>query len=316
MGSTSLFRYEKRKYNVNLIINAGMKYFRFVYQVEGNAAEDIKASSDYRNEVGKCCSYLSRMYEYYFSPLRTGNLAGITIYLVGKSQLPELPESCENIKVLTKVIDTDLFARLSAKDKPIYILGLCQQAIMSLVDEMGWNREAFENTYSKIMNQEGCFREHWHKAKTSPDRQMKAQIYFEDDFESDGIYVDFTDRQGRLLNRIRFAPKGYQVHCKSIGEIQWVDNVSVKIQRTFGTGFSDTSDYWTVGVDGSVDYHSPRAEGVGASTHGLFALGTLFWEGSVVFENKRKGLELIKEAARRNYIHAKKWLEQNMENKD
>lgn len=39
-------------------------------------------------------------------------------------------------------------------------------------------------------------------------------------------------------------------------------------------------------------------------------------EGSVVFGNKRKGLELIKEAARRNYIHAEKWLERNVENKD
>ena len=48
---------------------------------------------------------------------------------------------------------------------------------MSLVYEMQWNTEVFERTYDKIISMGGLFREYWRKAKSSPNKQLKAQIY-------------------------------------------------------------------------------------------------------------------------------------------
>lgn len=73
-----------------------------------------------------------------------------------------------------------------------------------------------------------------------------------------------------------------------------------------------TSDYWMIGVDGSIEYHSPRVENTEINTHGLFDLGILYWEGKTIMQNPNKGLELIKKAADLNNKHAQKWLERNM----
>ena len=127
-----------------------------------------------------------------------------------------------------------------------------------------------------------------------------------------GIYIDFTDKRGKLIKRVQFAPKGYQIYCKGISELQWQDNSHVIIKRAFGHGFTKTSDYWMIGVDGSIEYHSPRVENTEINTHGLFDLGILYWEGKTIMQNPNKGLELIKKAADLNNKHAQKWLERNM----
>ena len=67
-----------------------------------------------------------------------------------------------------------------------------------------------------------------------------------------------------------------------------------------------------IGVDGSIEYHSPRVENTEINTHGLFDLGILYWEGKTIMQNPNKGLELIKKAADLNNKHAQKCLERNM----
>ena len=290
-----------------------MKYFRFVCDIKTKPSEAVDTTRDSPiNEVGVFCAYLSRMYEYYFPATQTDNVVSITVCLTEDAQEAEHPQSCANIKVVTNVMDIGKFTRLTPSGKSLYIIGLCQQAIMSLVSEMSWETESFEHTYNRILGKNCLFREYWRKAKCSPNRQLKAQIYFEDDYEKDGIYVDFTDKSGKLIKRVQFAPSGYHIYSKSISELEWENNSHVIIKRAFSHSCTKTCDYWIIGIDGSIDYHSPRAENSKVNPHGLFDLGILYWEGKIIMPNQDKGLELIRKAAELNYKHAQKWIERNI----
>lgn len=290
-----------------------MKYFRFVCDIKTKPSEAVNTTREgIINEVRIFCAYLSRMYEYYFPITQTDNVVSITVCLVEDTQEMEYPQSCANMKVVANVIDIDKFNQLTPNGKSLYIIGLCQQSIMSLVSKMCWNTEVFERTYHKIISKNCLFREYWRKAKSSPNKQLKAQIYFEDDYEKEGIYVDFTDKSGKLIKRVQFAPMGYHIYSKMISELQWENNSHVIIKRAFSHSCTKTCDYWIIGVDGSIDYHSPRTENVEVNPHGLFDLGILYWEGKIVMQNQDKGLELIKKAAELNYKHAQKWIERNI----
>lgn len=119
-------------------------------------------------------------------------------------------------------------------------------------------------------------------------------------------------KKEKLIKRVQFAPKGYQIYCKGISELQWQDDSHVIIKRAFGYGFKKTSDHWIIGINGSIDYYSPKVENTAVDPHGLFDLGILYWEGKAIMQNKDKGLELIKKAADLNSKHAQKWLERNI----
>ena len=189
-----------------------MKYFRFVCDIKKKLSEAVDATRDSAiNEVGIFCAYLSRMYEYYFPRTQTDNVVSITVCLIEENQEMQYPQSCANMIVVSNVIDIDKFKLLAPNEKSSYIIGICQQSIMSFVSKMCWNTEAFERTYNKVINKNCLFRDYWRKAKCSPNRQLRAQIYFEDDYEKDGIYVDFTDKLGKHIKRVQFAPKGCQI---------------------------------------------------------------------------------------------------------
>ena len=292
-----------------------MKYFRFVCDIKTKPSEAVNTTHDsIINEVRIFCAYLSRMYEYYFPAIQTDHVVSITVCLIEDTQEMGYPQSCANTKVVANVIEIDKFNQLTPNGKSLYIIGLCQQAIMSLVSKMRWNTEAFERTYNKIISKNCLFREYWRKAKSSPNRQLKAQIYFEDDYEKDGLYVDFTDKSGKLIKRVQFAPSGYHIYSKTISELQWGNNSHVIIKRAFVHSFTKTCDYWRIGIDGNIDYYSPRTECAEVNPHGLFDLGILYWEGKIVMQNQDKGLELIRKAADLNYKHAQKWIERNINN--
>ena len=118
-----------------------MKYFRFVCDIKTKPSEAVDTTRDSAiNEVGVFCAYLSRMYEYYFPATQTDNVVSITVCLTEDAQEAEHPQSCANIKVVTNVMDIGKFTRLTPSGKSLYIIGLCQQAIMSLVSEMSWEQ--------------------------------------------------------------------------------------------------------------------------------------------------------------------------------
>jgi hypothetical protein len=155
-------------------------------------------------------------------------------------------------------------------------------------------------------------REHYKKAVFSPDRQHKAQIYFEYDCQGTGTYVDFTNKKGELLQRVQFTPCGWSVICKSVGDIIWLSNETIRIyniqvERVDKGADSNTKYYWLISINGQVEYNCARAD----NPHLLFELGKKFCEGKMILENKEKGLSLIRQSAKLNYKHAENWLKRN-----
>ena len=156
-------------------------------------------------------------------------------------------------------------------------------------------------------------RGHYKKAVFSPDRQYKAQIYFEHDCQGTGTYVDFIHNNGELLQRVQFTPRGWSVICKSVGDICWLDNETIKIydiqvDRNDKNADCNTKYYWLISINGQVEYDCRKAD----DPHLLFELGKKFYEGKTILENKEKGLSLIQQSAKLNYKHAKNWLKRNL----
>lgn len=83
----------------------------------------------------------------------------------------------------------------------------------------------------------GLFREYWRKAKSSPNKQLKAQIYLKMIMRK-MVYTLTLLIKRETYKRVQFAPKGYQIYCKGISELQWQDNSHVIIKRAFGHGFT------------------------------------------------------------------------------
>ena len=157
-------------------------------------------------------------------------------------------------------------------------------------------------------------REHYRKAVFSPDKQHKAQIYFEYDCQSSGTYVDFTNKKGELLQRVQFTPWGWSVICKSVGDINWLDNEKIKINhiqvdRNDKEADSNTKYYWLISINGQVEYNCTKADE--QDPHLLFEFGKRIYSGREVLENKEKGLSLIRQSANLNYKHAQNWLKRN-----
>ena len=293
-----------------------MKYFRFYCGLNPEFPHDLR--SDYNEtmrEADSFCGYLARMYEFYFPATKTDKVSAFDVYLVDK-----LPEDIQfpqgQFSSTYNVINWTAFKRLSLREKPLYIIELCQQSMIDFARKENWNLTAFETAFEKINANNGLFREHWKKPVFSPNKQIKAQTYFEDDYEKKGTYIDFTNKEGNLIKRVQFTPSGYSVYCRDIGAIKWEDNFSVKIYylqtpRAGADYEGNTRDYWIVRTDGTVEFHYPRVEGVEPNPHGLFNLGILYWNGTTIMQDKEKGIELIRQSAELKYKHAEKWLKRN-----
>lgn len=288
-----------------------MKYFKFVCGDKGRLSNDFQTvNNNVRCEAERYCAYLSRMYEYYFRPIQTDGIVALTVCLVENLSECKQPDICVSYITVQNIIDLNKFAGLSCEAKSFYIIELCQDAIIKFVMQRQWDLTPFEATFEKMRNRRGLFREYWKKAITSPNKQIKARIYFEDDYDSNGVYADFVDRKGKLINRVKFAPQGYSIYCQDIGEIQWLDDSHIKIFYLSGCA-SQYRDYWVIELEGKVEFHY-RAEDSDNNSHSLFSLGLLYWNGTKIMQDRDKGLELIRKSAELNYKHAQAWLKNNI----
>ena len=165
------------------------------------------------------------------------------------------------------------------------------------------------------MKQRKClFREYYKKTIFSENKQYKARIYFEFDYERDGVYVDFSDKSNNYINRVQFTPSGYSIICQSVGGLEWIDNESVKVWNIqvpqIGTDAdSNRKNYWIIRTSGEVEFRNIYADE--NDPHALYQLGLYYMEGTHILKNETKGRELIKKAADLRYKHATKWLEKN-----
>jgi hypothetical protein len=276
-----------------------MKYFRF--------CADYKYQ--YKNIINRLALYLQEMYEYHFRPEKTGGVS--TFHITFADALPKLVGVVEPIIYTCAIVDWQQLETMSDEERLIYLLETCQKSILSCVQCENWNAQPFENAYQQIIDNKFGLRTHWKKAVPSSDRQYKAQVYFEYDYEKTGTYIDFTDKTGNLVKRVQFTPNGYAVLCKTIGNIIWTDSSHIRIYYIqvpkVGAGANCNTRYcWLISTDGEVDFCDAKAEQ--RDSHALYQLGCAYYEGEIVLEDRVKGLALIKQSAELKYKHAQKWL--------
>lgn len=280
-----------------------MKYFRFTCTSNGLFKDIISESQTY-------CNYLAHMYEYYFPATRTGSATSINIILADSSyDVAKKDLYCVGDIFIN--VNWNFVGGLSAKEKHKYFLSLCQNAIIYFIKQNGWNALPFENTFTKIQSNDFLFREHWKKSVLSPDKRLKAQIYFKHDYLSSGTYVDFMDKNNELLKRVQFTPSGYSIICDDVGLIRWIDDTHVAIfyvytPRAGREAETNTRDYWIIGFDESVEFINPKIND--DNPHAMYNLGLKFWDGKQIMPDKEKGILLITKSAELGFKHAQNWL--------
>lgn len=268
-------------------------------------------------ESDDCCRYLALMYEYYFTPIKTEGITAMNVVFHSDSQ-EDAQEILLNACILYIEPDQEVLRSLSRSGKMEYLLNLCQDRMIGYATDHNWSLTSFEAAYSTIVKKQYLFREHWKQAVFSPDRQIKAQIYFEHDYLSSGTFVDFTDKNNQPLRRVQFTPSGWSVLCDCVGFIKWNDNSTVKINRVYvpragRDAETNIRDYWLIGCNGDVAFIKPQADD--SDPQAMFALGTMLYEGRVVLMDKEKGLLLIQKSADLGYRHAQNWIRTHQINK-
>jgi len=272
-------------------------------------------------DANALCIYLSRMYEFYFPKTRTDGISQLRIHIVDDLEI-HARQSLYSPEDIYIFLDWNAYPYLSTPtEKSAFLMDIIQSAIIAYVKDKGWELSSFEIANNKIRENAYRFREYWKKAIVSPDKQHKAQVYFEYDYEKNATFVDFSYKKGNLISRVQFTPTGYSVICESIGTVKWFDDKHVIVYymgvSRLGKEHQDNlRDYWIVGIDGQVRFHYPRAEIEPLNAHALFNLGVLYWNGTIILQDKARGIELIKQAASMKYKHAGKWLNTNINSQE
>ena len=279
-----------------------MKYFRFDCMLNQQHAAVIYKASGY-------CNYLASMYEYYFTPVKTGGVSSLHVYIGDK-----LPTDSVQVTTIADIFvkaDWQLLETLSNEDINRYLLNNMQQAITEFAVKNNWDTEHFTTVYNTIVQNNFLFRHRIKKPVNSADKQIKAQIYFEYDYRNSGLFIDFRNKQGELINRIKFCPSGYYAFADVLGAVIWIDNEQLKINyKSAGESNNNTKHYWLVNINGDISFNDIRANE--SNPQALYSMGLNYYEGKIIIQDTEKGINLIKQAAEAGYKHAVNWLAKNI----
>lgn len=276
-----------------------MKYFRFIY---GNQSIDIKPDTEMSAEVSFYTEYLSRAYQFYFSPIKTEGFSTIIVYLADELPKQKIVEYGTFTAICT-LFDRRYFIELTEERKAEYIATICHSSIMEYVNDKRWNSKPFTDAFKHLKDSDYKFFDYYGRQKSSPDRQTRARIWFEDDYRERGTFVEFSDRSGSLTNLVKFTPSGLSVFNGDVKNLTWVDNECVRL--TFGD--DKRSEYWLVNRNGEVNFISPETD----DAQQMFRLGQMYWEGTRILRDEVKGTALIRQATERGYKHAMAWIKRN-----
>ena len=279
-----------------------MKHFRFYCMINPLYESTIA-------ETSFICNQLSTMYEYFFKSVKMGGTSTFMIQFGEKIQqkLITIPPIVNHFII----VEWQKIEALSHIEKANFILEKSKETIFSYAIKEQLDIKPFELVYEIIKNKKFKFREHFGKPVLSPNKQFKAQVYFEFEYENMGTYIDFTDKLGNLINRVQFTSSGYSVMSETIGNIKWIDENCVKIYfiqvpKTEADAEVNRKNYWLIKTDKSVEFKNISADL--NDPQALHQLGIYYYEGKQILKDEKKGIELIKRSADLNYKHAIKWL--------
>ena len=261
----------------------------------------VHSQPDILQNLGADVAHLCWMFEHELSPFPTGHVSKVNICLTGNQADVTPPSECLGIVDVNEFFDLERYRGLSIREQQLYYLERMTDALLRTARQFGWDETAIRQTRDRMLDKQLQFAFLWKKPLCSPDRQRQVQ-----GFVSVGprtqIGLIFSDRNGQELRRSLLSECGSgSFDLRYIfGKLAWIDSHTVQVTQDNGR------DFWLCTAEGAVEFHYPRAASGAADAE--FALGRMYFEGTVVLRDQIKGRQLIESAAAKGDKHATNFL--------
>lgn len=241
------------------------------------------------------------MYEHLATPLPSGGISKVNVDFTTTTADAD-PSEVLGIATIQQHFDSSLFIELPTRARQQYFLTQLHGAMLRCANRFGWDPERLLEAYRQIVERDFKFTFFWKKPLTSPDRHLKIQAFIDASQFPTHIFLVFSDKEMHELRRILLSvgTDGPGAVEFALGDIRWVDNLTVRIQHQNGR------DYWLCTTNGELSFFYPRADH--GDPHGQYDLGIMYFEGQWVLQDQPRGIELIQAAATKGFKHAIKFL--------
>ncbi len=267
---------------------------KYLRQVNFNCTP--KLYEEYEEYFSKIIKYLSNIYEFYVCPILNNESVSKIILLI-------TDEMEENIKVEPECgwvmgmfvrFDKSIFDNLNNEEKLEYIQNLCFKGIEFVIESKNWaDIKIIKEKHNLLLSKQLLFADYFKKKKSSKNRKLKAQFYFEYNYQSNGAYISVADKEKEF--KILFAPTAYHFFCGGIKTFIWINNEEIKVI------YHNNRDYWIINVvSGKVDFYYPRIEK--GDAHSFYDLALIYLGESfaLTFKDKEKAIYYLKKSAELN----------------
>lgn len=236
-------------------------------------------------------------FSYVLCPTDSIRIKSITITFCDQSEVVDLEDSLQ----VKQVFDFDRYILLQEKEKRVFVLEIVCSVICELGKRFGWDIEHVEKAADFVSRSDFFFTGVLGKAKTSPNRQRKADIWVTYKRKIELFVRVFESNELKHQELFSVGEAGFPSFKESFSQLKWVDNSRLQIYA------GNRRDYWEYSVGGSPEFIFCREDG--GDGHGEFILGKMYLEGRVVLRNEEKGRYLIRLSAEKGYLHATRFLQ-------
>lgn len=253
-----------------------------------------------RAVLGGDTAHLCWMFEHYLAPYPSGGVSKVHVWLTA-DPAPGEPTECLGIAEVREPFDAAGYAALPAGDRPRYYLDRLLAALARCAAKFGWDPAGLAAARDHMLADGLRFAFLVGRPVGSPDRRAKAQGWVEAGPRT-RLWVVFTDRAEAETGRALLSemPTGSFDVRYVFGRVEWADDRTVRVTQDNGR------DYWLCSADGRAEFHYPRAER--GDPAGEFALGRMYYEGTLVLQDRERGLGLVRSAAAKGDKHARAFL--------
>jgi len=236
-------------------------------------------------------------FSYVLCPTDSLKIKAVTIVFCDQSEVVDLEDSLQ----VRQVFDFDRYIFLHEKEKRVFVLEIVCGVMCELGERFGWDIEQVKKTADFVTSSGFFYTGVFGKAKTSPNKQLKADIWVEYKQKIELFLRVFESSELKYQELFSIGDAGFPSLKESFSQLKWKDSSMLRIYA------GNRRDYWEYSVGGRPEFiycREDRGDG-----HGEFILGKMYLEGRVVLRNEEKGRLLIRLSAEKGYFHATRFLQ-------
>jgi len=241
--------------------------------------------------------YLVDFFSYVFCPTDSRRIKSVTITFCDQSEVIDLEDSLQ----VKQVFDFDGYILLQEKERRFFALKALCGVMCDLGERFGGDIEKVNKTADFVTNSGFFFKGVLGKAKTSPNRHIKADVWVEYRKKIELFLRVFESGELKYQELFSVGDAGFASLKELYSQLKWEDSSRLKIYA------GNHRDYWEYSVGGTPEFNYCREDS--GDGHGEFILGKMYLEGRVVLRDEEKGLDLIKLSAAKGYFHASRFLQ-------